>query len=111
MGLPGTPACTAMHLPIGRPRAQQAMVEDWRHHYAAFPRLVFLLDRTGPASITARVNALHTSARFTEPHDLLSSIPVLVAASTDIPRSGPSTPLWQPIQEPAAATTGRTWSA
>ncbi|MFJ9729212.1 replication-relaxation family protein [Streptomyces sp. NPDC101209] len=85
--------------PFGRHRAQQAVVEDWRRRYARFPRLLFVLDGTGPAGVEARMNALHASARFTELHELLSSTPVLVAALPEILRDGPSAPVWRPIQD------------
>ncbi|MER5509310.1 replication-relaxation family protein [Streptomyces sp. NPDC002766] len=88
--------------PVGRSRPRGAdplPEESWRHRYARFPRLLFVLDGTGPAGIEARMNALHASAHFTALHALLSSTPVLVSALTDILRDGPSAPVWRPIQD------------
>ncbi|MFI5474568.1 replication-relaxation family protein [Streptomyces cacaoi] len=39
----------------------QEVQEEWRRHYPLFPRLLFVLDGTGPAGINTRVRALHAA--------------------------------------------------
>ncbi|MFD7934214.1 hypothetical protein ACFV4T_06715 [Streptomyces sp. NPDC059755] len=38
--------CTPV--PVGRRRAVEPVQEEWRRHYPVFPRLLFVLDGTGP---------------------------------------------------------------
>ncbi|MGJ5797489.1 replication-relaxation family protein [Streptomyces griseorubiginosus] len=86
--------------PVARPRTQQTVVEEsWRRRYRRFPRLLFVLDGTGPAGISTRMHALHASSEFSDVRGLLRSTPVLVAALTDILRDGPSAPVWRPVQD------------
>ncbi|MET7890191.1 hypothetical protein [Streptomyces mirabilis] len=42
---------------------QKPELEDWRRHYPLFPRLLFVLDGTGPAGVENRVTALCAAAR------------------------------------------------
>ncbi|MET9913554.1 hypothetical protein ABZZ74_43565 [Streptomyces sp. NPDC006476] len=89
--------------PVGRPRrfTEPRLQETWKRRYVLFPRLLFVLDGTGPAGIDTRMRALHAS--ITEVlglHGLLRAIPVLAAPMVDILRDGPSAPVWRPIQDP-----------
>ncbi|WP_330323476.1 replication-relaxation family protein [Streptomyces pseudovenezuelae] len=86
---------------LGRPRAhrQPVVEENWRRRYAMFPRLLFVLDGTGPAGIAARMKALHAAVEFAVLRGLLRSTPVMVAALPDILRDGPSAPVWRPVED------------
>ena len=47
-------------IPVGRPRpafGQKPPEEDWRRRYPLFPRLLFVLDGTGPVGVTTRISA------------------------------------------------------
>ncbi|MER6233366.1 replication-relaxation family protein [Streptomyces sp. NPDC001663] len=89
--------------PVGRPRPgpnQEPPQEDWRRRYALFPRLLFVLDGTGPVGIESRVQALRASAEFGALRGFLRHVHVLAAPMADILRDGPSAPVWRPIQDP-----------
>ncbi|MER6291094.1 replication-relaxation family protein [Streptomyces sviceus] len=86
--------------PVARPRTQQTVAEEsWKRRYRRFPRLLFVLDGTGPAGISTRMNALHDVSEFSDLSGLLRSTPVLVTSMTDILRDGPSAPAWRPVQD------------
>ncbi|WAU78555.1 replication-relaxation family protein (plasmid) [Streptomyces sp. Qhu-G9] len=89
-------------VPVGRPRQpfMEPPEESWRRRYPLFPRLLFILDNTGPADIHNRAQALHAAARDTAEAAFLREVPVLVAAMADLLRDGPSAPVWQPVQDP-----------
>ncbi|MFG2944667.1 replication-relaxation family protein [Streptomyces adustus] len=74
---------------------------DWRRRYPLFPRLLFVLDATGPAGIDNRIHALHAAAKALEAGFLLHDVPVLAAPMTDLLQHGPSAPVWRPVQDPA----------
>ncbi|MGX1541864.1 replication-relaxation family protein [Streptomyces adustus] len=74
---------------------------DWRRRYPLFPRLLFVLDATGPAGIDNRIRALHAAAKALEAGSLLHDVPVLAAPMTDLLQHGPSAPFWRPVQDPA----------
>jgi hypothetical protein len=84
-------------VPGRRPAVQEAAVEEWRRRYPLFPRLLFVLDGTGPAGVENRISALRAGAgllaRF--PHD----VPVLVAPLADLLHHGPSAPVWRPVHD------------
>ncbi|MEU4490396.1 hypothetical protein [Streptomyces purpurascens] len=42
-------------------------MEAWRRRYALFPRVLFVLDGTGPVGIENRVSALHAATRELAP--------------------------------------------
>ncbi|MEU3343158.1 hypothetical protein [Streptomyces sp. NPDC006668] len=91
-------------MPVGRPRrlvTGPPPMESWKRRYALFPRLLFVLDGTGPAGIEARMRALHaTTTEVAGLHGLLHAVPVLAAPLVDILRDGPSAPVRRPIQDP-----------
>ncbi|MFM9632840.1 replication-relaxation family protein [Streptomyces galilaeus] len=65
--------------------------------YPLFPRVLFVLDSTGPAGVENRISALRAGAgllaRF--PYD----VPVLVALLADLLQHGPSAPVWRPVHD------------
>ncbi|MEU3620767.1 hypothetical protein ABZ725_52360 [Streptomyces sp. NPDC006872] len=85
-------------VPGRRPTVQEPAVEEWRRRYPLFPRLLFVLDGTGPAGVENRISALRAGAgllaRF--PYD----VPVLVAPLADLVQHGPSAPVWRPVHDP-----------
>ncbi len=90
-------------VPVGRPRpafGQEPPQEDWRRRYPLSPRLLFVLDGTGPAGIETRINALRAAARDPAVADFLRDVPVLAAPLVDLLRDGPSAPVWRPAQDP-----------
>jgi hypothetical protein len=91
---------------VGRPRtaAYQLPAEDWRRRYPIFPRLLFVLDGTGPTGVTNRINTLRSGAELTGA-DFLAAVPILVAPLTDILHDGPSAPIWRPVTTPAEQVT------
>ncbi|MFF8366919.1 replication-relaxation family protein [Rhodococcus erythropolis] len=89
------PAPSARRRPVGLEPPQ----EEWRRHYPLFPRLLFILDGTGPVGVENRISALKSAAGQLTP-DALPGVPVLAAALTDILHDGPSAPIWRPVQDP-----------
>jgi hypothetical protein len=90
---------------IGQMPAQ----EEWRQRYPLFPRVLFVLDGTGPAGVTTRINALHTAAKDPALALFLHTVPVLAAALADLHSYGPSEPVWHPVQDPDR-TVAWSWS-
>ncbi|MEU6261409.1 replication-relaxation family protein [Streptomyces sp. NPDC047043] len=82
---------------------QEPPREAWRRHYPLFPRLLFVLDDTGPAGVTTRIRALHATATKPAPMLFLRTVPVLAAALADLRTHGPSQPVWRPVQDPDRA--------
>ncbi|MFF0083492.1 replication-relaxation family protein [Streptomyces canus] len=91
-------------MPLGRRHMtiqQQPVEEEWRRHYPLFPRLLFVLDGTGPAGVTTRIEALNAAATETPTlAGFLREVPVLAAALTDLRSKGPTEPVWHPVQDP-----------
>ncbi|MGW7674416.1 replication-relaxation family protein [Streptomyces sp. NPDC054775] len=85
-------------VPGRRPTIQEPAVEEWRRRYPLFPRLLFVLDGTGPAGVENRISALRAGvgllARF--PYD----VPILAAPLADLLQHGPSAPVWRPAHDP-----------
>ncbi|MFC7994367.1 replication-relaxation family protein [Streptomyces pilosus] len=82
-------------------RHQLAVQEEtWRRRYPLFPRLLFVLDGTGPTGIETRLSALRAAARDLALTDFLHEVPVLAAAMTDLLQHEPSAPIWRPVQSP-----------
>ncbi|MFE2944906.1 replication-relaxation family protein [Streptomyces sp. NPDC059255] len=46
-----------------RPALQEPAVEDWLRRYPHFPRVLFVLDGTGPAGVENRISALHAGSQ------------------------------------------------
>ncbi|WP_308406579.1 replication-relaxation family protein [Streptomyces sp. AC555_RSS877] len=89
--------------PPGRRRqalGQEQPQEEWRRHYPLFPRVLFVLDGTGPAGTETRIRALHTAARDLAPSGFRHTVPVLAAPLVDLLHNGPSAPVWRPVQDP-----------
>ncbi|MEW2080027.1 replication-relaxation family protein [Streptomyces sp. NPDC017966] len=88
-----TPAPGARH-------RQDVQEETWRQRYPLFPRLLFVLDGTGPAGIHARLKALNAATRGHDLAALLRDVPVLAAPMTDLLQHGPAAPVWHPVTHP-----------
>ncbi|MEU1275613.1 replication-relaxation family protein [Streptomyces sp. NPDC005799] len=91
-------------VPVGRRRqpsiGQQPVQEEWRQGYPLFPRLLFVLDGTGPVGVATRISALNLAARTPTLAHFLREVPVLTAALTDLRSKGPAEPVWHPVQDP-----------
>lgn len=74
--------------------------ESWRQRYPLFPRLLFVLDSTGPTGIETRIRALSAAARDITLIDFLREVTVLAVSMTELLQHGPSAPVWHPIQNP-----------
>jgi hypothetical protein len=91
-----------MPVPITRHRlaGQEPPQEEWRKHYPLFPRLLFVLDGTGPAGATTRIRALRAAAADPALSGFLRDVPVLAATLADLLQHGPAAPVWHPVQNP-----------
>ncbi|MGA5508956.1 replication-relaxation family protein [Streptomyces umbrinus] len=96
-------------VPGRRPTIQEPALEDWRRRYPLFPRLLFVLDGTGPTGAKTRIRALRAAARELAPFGFLHDVPVLAAQLSDLLRDGPSAPVWRPVQDPAQQVAWHTW--
>lgn len=79
---------------------QKPSEETWRRRYPLFPRLLFVLDGTGPTGVSNRIHALHAAARDLIPAAFTHQVRVLAAPLTDLLRGGPSAPVWHPVTAP-----------
>jgi hypothetical protein len=70
-----------------------------KKHYPLFPRLLFVLDNTGPAGVENRIIALESALLHLGPATL-PGVPLLAATLTDILRDGPCAPVWRPVRNP-----------
>ncbi|MFF1445029.1 hypothetical protein [Streptomyces sp. NPDC058295] len=86
--------------PVGRRRTVEAVPEEWQRHYPLFPRLLFVLDGTGPAGIDNRLRALHAADVDLAVALFLREVTVLVASMTDLLQHGPAAAVWRPIRDP-----------
>ncbi|MDH6216621.1 replication-relaxation family protein [Streptomyces pseudovenezuelae] len=87
-----------------RPRIGQMPVqEQWRQRYPLFPRVLFVLDGTGPAGVITRIRALHAAVDNPALALFLQTVPVMAAALADLRTEGPSEPVWHPVQNPDPA--------
>jgi hypothetical protein len=83
-----------------RPALQEPVVEEWRRHYPLFPRILFVLDGTGPGGVENRISALRAGAGLLTPSRFLHDVPVLVAPLADLLHHGASAPVWRPAHDP-----------
>lgn len=83
-----------------RPPLQEPAVEEWRRRYPLFPRVLFVLDGTGPAGVDNRIRALRAGAGRLAPTGFLHHVPVLAAPLTELLQHGPSAPVWRPVHDP-----------
>ncbi|MFJ6393965.1 replication-relaxation family protein [Streptomyces sp. NPDC091972] len=88
--------------PGRRPTMQEPGVEAWKRRYPVFPRLLFVLDGTGPVGVENRISALRAATRELALYAFLRDVPVLVAPLTDLLQAGPSAPVWRPVQAPGS---------
>ncbi|MDQ0771599.1 hypothetical protein QF026_000065 [Streptomyces aurantiacus] len=87
-------------VPGRRPTLQEPAVEEWRRRYPLFPRLLFVLDGTGPAGVENRISALRAGAGLLGPARFLHDVPVLAAPLADLLHHSISAPAWRPVQDP-----------
>ncbi|USQ89891.1 replication-relaxation family protein (plasmid) [Streptomyces phaeoluteigriseus] len=85
--------------PVGRRPSvvQELGREEWRRSYPLFPRVLFVLDGTGPAGITTRIDALRAAATQPAVAAFVGDVPVLAAPLTDLIQHGPSGAVWHPV--------------
>ncbi|MFF9457706.1 hypothetical protein [Streptomyces flaveolus] len=62
--------------------------------------VLFILDVTGPAGVTTRLQTLNAATRQPELAVFLREVPVLTAAMTDLLHHGPAAPVWHPVTDP-----------
>ncbi|MEU0971460.1 hypothetical protein ABZ357_40960, partial [Streptomyces sp. NPDC005917] len=87
-------------VPGRRPTLQEPAVEAWRRRYPLFPRILFVLDGTGPAGVENRISALHAKAGLLAPSRFPHDVPVLAAPPADLLQHSPSAPVWRPVHDP-----------
>ncbi|WP_405772819.1 replication-relaxation family protein (plasmid) [Streptomyces sp. NBC_00080] len=89
--------------PVGRRRTAETVQgsdEGWRRYYPRFPRLLFVLDGTGPAGIDNRLRALHAAHVGLSVALFLRKVMVLAAPMTDLLQHGPAAAVWRPVRDP-----------
>ncbi|MGW4985472.1 replication-relaxation family protein, partial [Streptomyces mirabilis] len=87
-------------MPGRRPTLQEPVLEEWRRRYPLFPRVLFVLDGTGPAGVDNRISALRAGAGLLAPSRFPYDVPVLAAPLADLLHHGPSAPVWRPVHDP-----------
>ncbi|MFJ9481473.1 hypothetical protein ACIRRI_41900 [Streptomyces mirabilis] len=80
---------------------QEPAVEEWRRRYPLFPRLLFVLDSTGPVGVENRIRALRAGAGLLASSRFPYDVPLLAAPLADLLPHGPSAPVWRPVHDPA----------
>ncbi|MGW2827360.1 replication-relaxation family protein [Streptomyces sp. NPDC001443] len=88
-------------MPMLRPTLQEAAVEKWRRRYPLFPRILFLLDSTGPTGAENRIRALRARASLLTPPRFPYNIPAHATPLANLPHHSPSAPLWHPAHNPS----------
>ncbi|MFI8170941.1 replication-relaxation family protein [Streptomyces sp. NPDC085931] len=86
--------------PPGTRHQTAAREEGWRQRYPLFPRLLFVLDGTGPTATHTRLHALHTAAQHPDTAAFLRDVPALAVSMTDLTHHGPGEPVWHLITNP-----------
>ncbi|WP_406446328.1 replication-relaxation family protein [Streptomyces sp. NBC_01613] len=79
---------------------QEPEQEEWRKRYPLFPRVLFVLDGTGPAGVNTRIRALHSVPGDWKLDLFLRDVLVVAASLADLRNNGPSSPVWRPIRDP-----------
>ncbi|MFI6662962.1 replication-relaxation family protein [Streptomyces sp. NPDC050523] len=74
--------------------------EEWRKHYPLFPRLLFVLDGTGPAGVSTRMRALYGLTADLALTAFVRDVLVVAASLADLRSHGPSAAVWRPIRDP-----------
>lgn len=87
-------------VPGRRPTLQEPSVEEWRRRYPLFPRVLSVLDGTGPAGVENRISALRAGAGLLAASRFLHDVPVLAVPLADLLQHGPSAPVWRPVHDP-----------
>ncbi|WP_028805922.1 hypothetical protein [Streptomyces sp. 142MFCol3.1] len=87
-------------MPGRRPTFQEPAVEEWRRRYPLSPRVLFVLDGTGPTGVENRIRALRAGARLLAPSHFPYDVPILAAPLADLLPHGPSAPVWRPVHDP-----------
>ncbi|WP_051845260.1 replication-relaxation family protein [Streptomyces sp. NRRL S-813] len=93
------------HVPAAAPGRRQRQAfqepaqEEWRRNYPLFPRLLFVLDSTGPAGIATRIRALRAAAEDLALTGFIRDVPVLAAPLVDLLQGGPAEPVWHPVRD------------
>ncbi|MCX4427027.1 replication-relaxation family protein [Streptomyces mirabilis] len=87
-------------VPGRRPTFQEPAVEEWRRRYPLFPRVLFVLDGTGPVGVENRIRALRAGAGLLAPSRFPYDVPILAAPLADLLHHGPSAPVWRPVRDP-----------
>ncbi|WP_435280079.1 replication-relaxation family protein [Streptomyces sp. 1222.5] len=86
--------------PVGRRPTLEARQEEWRHRYPLFPRVLFVLDGTGPAGVEPCLRALRAASEDLAVANLLRTVPVLATPLTDLRRHEPVASVWRPVRDP-----------
>ncbi|WP_432177012.1 replication-relaxation family protein [Streptomyces sp. Tue6028] len=90
-------------VPFGRTRqslVQEPARENWRERYPLFPRLLFVLDGTGPAGLDNRISALRAACRQLTQPGFIRDATILAVSLTDLLENGPSAPVWRSMASP-----------
>jgi hypothetical protein len=87
-------------VPGRRPALNEPALEEWRRRYPLFPRILFVLDATGPAGVENRISALRAGAGQLAPSRFLHDVPILAAPLADLLHHSPSAPVWRPVHDP-----------
>jgi hypothetical protein len=66
----------------------------------ALPRVLFVLDGTGPTGVEKRIRALRAGAGLLAASRFPYDVPVLAASLADLLHHGPSAPVWRPVHDP-----------
>lgn len=92
-------------VPERRPTLQEPAVQEWRRRYPLFPRVLFVLNGTGPAGVDNRISALRAGARLLPGFPY--GVPVLAAPLVDLLQHDPSAAVWRPVHDPDQRVLGR----
>ncbi|MGX4687675.1 hypothetical protein [Streptomyces sp. JNUCC 63] len=88
------------------PACQEPAREEWRRRHPPFPRLLSVLEGTGPAGVQTRISAPHAATADPALSGFPRDVPVLTAPLADLLQDGPSEPVWHPVQDPDSTVSG-----